>query len=249
MIWKDKISKIVELINAQSVYNTSRTTTPSNLGLEVYNQAQDHILMHTLWRDLMVVTQLDIDSNNQITMPSDFGRCISVYTDSSNVGKPDWYYYLDHPDISKRYTETVDWDSDTGVRTFKFTFPSSSGISSSPYVVYQKVLDDATQAEIDEDTKYSFFPKGIMLVAAKLILQDYYGVAANQDPNWILKRFDDEMKDLSQYATYNNAPLDFIVHDGSGEPTYINGMKLDGSNPQYNIRTPYTNSTLFTGGV
>ena len=87
MVWRDKISDILAAINAQSLYNTSRDTTPGNLGLIVFNQAQDWLCMYKPWRDLRVTVQLPLDSERKITVPDDFGCTIMVYTDPANIGK------------------------------------------------------------------------------------------------------------------------------------------------------------------
>jgi hypothetical protein len=248
-IWSDTIASVLTAINAQAIYNTTRTTTPNNLGLVVFNQAQDYLCMYKPWRDLQVLTQLTLSSDRKITMPDDYGCCIEVYTDPANLGKPMYWYYLNHNDIAMRYTEEVTIDSTTGTRTIKFAFASTVYIPQNPYVRYSKVLADATQAEVNAATKKSFFPINIMLVAAKLILQDYYGVAANQEPTWIFKRLADEIKMFQAYAYANNTPLDMAVKDRYGNPVYIQGMGLDGGKPRLNRPTPFVPSTLFTGGT
>jgi hypothetical protein len=249
MIWSDTIASILTAINAQSVYNTARTTTPTNLGLVVYNQAQDWLCMYKPWRDLQVLTQLVLDSNRKITMPADFGCCIEVYTDPANLGKPMYWYYLNHNDIAMRYIEEVTIDALTGVRTIKYCFASTVFIPQNPWLRYSKALSNATQAEVDAATKLSFFPINIMLVVAKKILQDYYGVAANQDPNWINNRVSEELKMFQGYAYANNVPLDMAVKDRYGNPVFIQGMGLDGGKPRLNRPTPFVPSTLFTGGT
>jgi hypothetical protein len=248
-IWSNTIADIVSCINGQSVYNTARTTTPSNLGLSVYNQAQDYLCMTKHWRDLRVDTQLSLDSDNAVTLPDDFGVCEYVYTDPSSIGKPMMYYYPYHADISRRYTIETTFDDDTGVRTIKFTFPEQGAISANPHVVYQKKLADATQAEVEAATKFSFFPKTLMLVTAKKMLQDYYGVPANQDPNWINGRVEEELKKFEAYAVNDNAPLDLTPHDEYGNAIFIPGFSLDGSGPRLGRTSPYLPSTLFTGGT
>jgi hypothetical protein len=191
MLWHDTISEILTAINGQSIYNTARTTTPTNLGLVVYNQAQDWLCMYKPWRDLRVVTQLVLDANRKITMPTDYGACIMVYTDPANIGKPMYQYYLNHIDVSRRYTEEVTVDGTTGVRTIKFAWPPTVFIPQNPYVVYSKVLAKATDAEATAG-KFSFFPINTMLAVVKKIFQDYYGVPANQDPNWINQRVQED---------------------------------------------------------
>jgi hypothetical protein len=248
-IWSDTISSVLAAINAQAIYNTSRTTTPANLGLVVFNQAQDYLCMYKPWRDLQVLTQLALSTDRKITMPDDYGYCIEVYTDPSGLGKPMYWYYLNHHDIAMRYTEEVTYDSVTGTKTIKFAFASTVYIPENPYVRYSKVLADATQAEVDAATKKSYFPINIMLVVAKKILQDYYGVAANQDPNWINNRVAEEIKMFQAYAYANNTPLDIAVKDRYGNPVYIQGMGLDGSKPRLNRPTPFLPSTLFSGGT
>lgn len=248
MLWHDTISEILTAINAQSIYNTARTTTPTNLGLVVYNQAQDWLCMYKPWRDLVTITQLTLNSDKKITMPTDFGYCLEVYTDPANIGKPMYWYYKDHNDVAMRYTEETTIDGTTGARTIKFAFPQAGFIPANPYVKYSKVLSNATSAD-STSGKYSFFPINIMLVVVKLVLQDYYGVAANQDPNWINKRVSEELRMLEAYAYNNNVPLDMSIKDRFGNPVFIMGMSMDGSKPRLNRPSPYVPSTFFSGGT
>lgn len=245
MIWQDKISTIVSAINAQSMYNTASTVTPSNLGLLVYNQSKDWLCMQKAWRDLKVTTQLTLDSDNKVTMPDDFGKCIKVYDDPTATGKPQRYYYLEHPDPAKRYTEETTINETTGVRTIKFCFVPNISISN-PYIVYSKVLADATQTEVDEDTKYSFFPINVMLAVAKKIIMRYYGLSANQDIKQILFDIKEELDLLKDYAYNNNTPLDLTVTDSNGHPIFISGVPLDGSGI-VGINSNYPNSAMPSG--
>lgn len=236
-------------INAQSVYNTARTTTPSNLGLKVYNQAQDWLCMYKPWRDLRTVVQLTLDSQRKITLPSDYGCCIEVYTDPSQIGKPMYFYTLLENDVTRRYIEEVTIDETTGERVIKFAFPITGFIPSNPYVVYSKAIPNATQEEVDAATKFSFFPINLMLVTVKKVLQDYYGVAANQDPNWINLRLQEELRMFEGYAYLNNMSLDLSIKDRFGNPVFIQGASLDGSRPRLSRPSPYLPSTFFSGGT
>lgn len=250
MVWRDTIGDIVTAINAQSVYNTTRSTTPSDLGLRVFNQAQDFLCMYKPgWRDLRVDTVLVLDADRKITMPLDYGCGLFCYCDPTPVGKPMYFYYLNHPDVAMRYTEETTIDSTTGVKTIKYAFPQSVILPANPHVVYSKALSSATAAEVAANTKRSFFPINVMLVAAKKILQDYYGVAANQDPNWINLRVMEEIRLLENYSYANNAPLDLTIKDRYGNPVFISGASLDGSRPRLSRPSPFLPSTLWSGGL
>lgn len=245
MIWRDKISTVASGINAQSMYNTARTTTPSNFQLMVFNQAQDWLCMNRAWRDLSVTTQLSLDSDSCITMPDDFGCIAYVYCDPTAQNYPAIFFHLNHIDPGRRYTRTVTIDSTTGIRTIKFCFPQSSTLGN-PYIVYSKALDDITQADIDDDIKYSFFPINTILVVAKLIMYRYYGQSANYDYSTIMNDVNMELNSLSRYAISNNAPLDLTPHDSNGQKIYICGAAQDGSSV-FNQRSIYPNSTLLLG--
>ena len=249
MIWHDTIKNILDAINYSSIYNPQRSTLPANFDIFVYNQAQDWLCMYKPWRDLRVVTQLTLSSDRKITMPSDFGCTIFVYTDPANIGKPMYFYYLNHNDVTMRYTEEVAYNATTGARTIVFAFPPTVFIPQNPYVVYSKVLANATSAEKTAGTKYSFFPMTIMLVVVKKILQDYYGVPANQDPNWINKRVEEEIKMLEGYAYNNNMSLDLSIKDRFGNPVFIQSLSLDGSKPRIARPSPYLPATIFSGGT
>jgi hypothetical protein len=246
MIWNDKIGDILTLINAGSVYNTNRSTTPSDFQYAIFNQAQDWLCMYKAWRDLRVDVAIVPDVNRQITLPADFGCCIFVYTDPSGIGKPMYFYTLNDNDIARRYTEIVTRDGTTGAYTRKFAFGATTPVLGNPHVVYSKILDNVTVADI---AKISFFPMTIMLIVAKKILQDFYGVPANQDPNWINQRVQEEIRMLEGYAYNNNVALDMSVHDRFGNPVFITGTSLDGSKPRMNRPSPFLPSTMFTGGT
>jgi len=243
MIWQDKISDILDLIGATSIYNTARSTTPANLNLKLVNQAKDWLCTYKPWRDLQVLVQLPLGTDRKVTLPSDFGSVIEVFIDASNIGKPSWWYTLRDNDVAKRYDEEVVYDVATGfVR--KFVFPPTVYIPQNPWVRYSKVVADYTGTGIE----FSFFPKNIMLLVVKKILQDYYGVNASDDPKWISMRVSEELRMLEAYAYNNNVALDMSVKDRYGNPIRISGGSLDGSRSGTNF-SPYVPSTMFTGGT
>jgi hypothetical protein len=88
-----------------------------------------------------------------------------------------------------------------------------------------------------------------MLVIVKKILQDYYGVPANQDPNWINQRVQEELRIFEGYAFSNNMALDMAVKDRFGNPVFIGSTSLDGSKPRMNRPSPFLPSTLYSGGT
>lgn len=248
MIWSDTIGDILTAINASSIYNTARTTTPANFDIVLYNQAQDWLCMYKPWRDLRVVAQLTLDANRAITLPSDFGEARFSYTDPAGIGKPMYFYYLNHNDVAMRYTENVTTDGTTGAKTIKFQFPPTVFIPQNPYVVYSKVLPNVTVADRTSG-KFSFFPINIMLAVVRKIRQDYYGIAGNEDPNRIDKRLEEELRMFEAYAYQSNTPLDLSIHDRFGNPVFITGMSLDGSKPRLSRPSPFLPSTFFSGGT
>jgi hypothetical protein len=250
MIWNDKVSNVYAMINAASVYNTNRSTTPSDLGLIILNQVKDWLCMYKPWRDLRVDVQVVLDTTRKITCPSDFGCCQYVYNDPSGIGKPMWFYTAYDNDVGRRYTEEVTEDPTTGAFTRKLVFPPTVYIPASPHLVYSKVLADYVAADVlAGSTKISFFPLTIMLVVAKKLLQDMYGVSANQDPNWINQRVFEEINMFSAYAYENNVALDMAVKDRFGNPVYIPGMSMNGSAPRLSRPSPFLPSTFFSGGT
>jgi hypothetical protein len=250
MIWNDKIADIYAMINASSVYNTNRSTTPASLGLIILNQAKDWLCMYKPWRDLRVKTQIVMDSTRRITLPSDCGLVMSVFTDPAGIGKPMWWYTLYDNDVGKRYEEEVTQDAVTGVFTRKLVWPPTVYIPATPYIIYSKILSDYTASDVAAgSTKISFYPMTLMLSVAKKMLQDMYGVAANQDPNWINNRQFEELRMFEAYAYDNNMALDMSVKDRFGNPVYIPGMSLNGTQPRLSRPSPFLPSTFFSGGT
>ena len=236
-----------ETINGISVYNATMTGTPSNLALVVMNQAQDYLCMEKAWRDLRIKQQFELDSERKLTLPEDFGCVINVYSYPGNTGIPQYWYYLNDNDIAKRYEEEVTED-DEGNFTRKFVFPTNTPISGDPWVTYSKVRPNFTAADVASETKKSFFPINIMMVTAKLIFQDYYGVPAKQDPNWIRTRVEEEIKKLEGYAYNNNVSMDKAIKDRNGSPVFIGGLTIKRGRSMRRP-SPYKNSTLITGGT
>jgi hypothetical protein len=199
--------------------------------------------MYKPWRDLHVDTIVTLDENRRVTLPDDFGMLLSVYADSSNIGIPSMYFELNSNDISKRYTEETSLDAVTNKRSFKLVFPVASVVPGNLHIVYSKVLPDVTS---DDSDKYSFFPLTLMLVVARKILQDYYGVPAKQDPSWIMSRVSEEIRMFEGYAFENNAPLSLRPHDESGQPVFLRDVSHSGNSSVGQRFSPYSNA-IFNG--
>jgi hypothetical protein len=219
MIWQDKIADILEMVNGQSIYNTSLDNMPSNLGLKVVNMAKDWLCMYKPWRDLLVLYQPVFDLATRImTLPANYGQIVEVYTDPSN--------------IALGFTRQLQW-------------PPTVFIPQTPWIRYSRVLDDYTGT----GTEFSFFPMGLMLVTCKKILQDFYGVPAKQDPKWIQQRVLEEIRVFGGYAYQNNVSMDPAIKDMFGNPIRILGASLDGSQQRMTSPSPFLPSTLYTGGT
>lgn len=240
MIWGDKVSTIIASIRILSVY------AANDLSYTIFNQAKDWLCTYKPWRDLRVDAIVTLDSEKKITLPDDFGMLMFIYSDASGVGIPSRYYELNSNDISQRYTEETTFDPTTNKRTIKLAFPVSVSVPGNMHVVYSKVLPDVT---VDDLEKFSFFPLTLMLVVARKILQDYYGVPAKQDPSWIVSRVAEELRMFEAYAYENNAPLSLRPRDANGQPIYIAGMPLNGNRTPINQHSPDLPSTLWTGGT
>jgi hypothetical protein len=248
MIWYDLIRDILSAINGASVYNAARSTTPSALDVVLYNQAQDWLCMYKPWRDLRVKVQIPLDVDRKVLLPGDFGCMISVSCDPSNIGKPMYWYTLCDNDVSRRYDEEVTVEPFSGVKMRRLVFPPTVFLPQDPTITYSRVPPAAT---VDDrgSAKFSFFPMNIMLVVAKKIMQDYYGVAANQDPKWINDRVAEELRMFEAYAYNNNVALDMAIKDRFGNPVFIPGMSLNGSGPRMSRPSPFLPSTFYSGGT
>jgi hypothetical protein len=245
MIWQDKIADILEMVNGQSIYNTSLDNMPSNLGLKVVNMAKDWLCMYKPWRDLLVLYQPVFDLATRImTLPANYGQIVEVYTDPSNIGKPVWVYTLRDNDVAKRYDEITTYTAALGF-TRQLQWPPTVFIPQTPWIRYSRVLDDYTGT----GTEFSFFPMGLMLVTCKKILQDFYGVPAKQDPKWIQQRVLEEIRVFGGYAYQNNVSMDPAIKDMFGNPIRILGASLDGSQQRMTSPSPFLPSTLYTGGT
>jgi hypothetical protein len=245
MIWQDKISDILDMVNGQSFFNVNTNTAPANLGLKIINMAKDWLCMYKPWRDLLVLYQATFNPATRVmTLPDDYGQIVEVYTDPSNIGKPMWVYTLRDNDVAKRYDEQGTYTPAAGfVRQLEW--PPTVFIPQNPWIRYSKVLADYAGPPTVE---ISFFPITVMLVVCKKFLQDFYGVPANQDPKWIQQRVMEEIRVLEGYAYQNNTSMDPAIKDMFGNPIRILGASMDGSQQRMTSPSPFLPSTFYTGG-
>jgi hypothetical protein len=244
MIWKDSIADILDMVNGSSFFDVNRSTLPTGLGLKIINRAKDHLCMCKPWRDLLTEYQAALDVNKQIVVPADFGMLVYVYADPSGIGKPTWNYFDSDIDVSKRYRIKRTFDTTLGhVRALQF--PTTVYVPANPVLVYSQAIPDYT----GEGDEISFFPINLMLTVCKKLLQDFYGASSQDDPNWILRRYTEEMNLFEGYAYQNNAPLDMQIKDYFGNPVRIIGASLDGSQPSSRQVIPFLPSTFYSGGT
>jgi hypothetical protein len=247
-LWSDTVQSILDVISGAAVYNTNNSATPQNFTLVLLNMAKDLIAEEKQWNDLQVRLKVTLDSEKKITLPADYGAVMDggVFVEDEGSGKPTIFFSLNSGDITTRYTIETTEDPITGVLTRKFCFPSMTAANQNLYIVYLRVLPDYTMADVN---KVCMFPKAIMLAAAKKLMLDNFGVAGNEEPNWINLRYKEELKKLVAYTYNNNVDMDLTVHDRNGNPVFINGMAHDGSRGRLIRPSSVYPSTFQTGGV
>lgn len=134
-----------------------------NLPLDLIIRAENKLWEERDW--LIFTKESDLTlSSKAATLPSDFGRMIYVYHDDDDDGIPDFYYYLNDLDSTRRYTISVTINRTTGLSK---TITFANDPSSTPTIRYVADFDDLTTSNYS--TAKLIFPAELTLLTAQKI--------------------------------------------------------------------------------
>jgi hypothetical protein len=241
-LWSDTVQSVLDLINGAAVYDLNNSTTPSNFGLVLVNLAKDMLSKEKKWNDLTVRLKVSLDSEMKVTLPADIDGIDEVYIAVN--GTPSVYFSLNGEDPTTMYWLETTEDSSTGALTRKICFPPNSISNQDLYIKYVRVIPDYTEADL---TKKIMFPKGLMLCAAKKAMLDNFGRSGQEEKDWILARYQEE---LAIFIKHNhNANMDYahVPKDSAGNRVSISGVSVDGKKTMNIPSNIYPNTFGFGG--
>lgn len=205
----------------------------SNVALDLLNRAQDYLWQYKAWGYLQKVASVTM-TNNTGSMPSGFGRLLSVYLDSNGDGLAEVQYYENHSDITRTYSMAATFASATGY-TWTITMPNA------PSTIKIRYMPEIA-AFAGTGTEYSVFPAQLLLLTAMKIHLQEIGSDGN-DYQMIGQALADEMRDFTQAIHKMNPPRSISIRDGVGQGIGISGMTLGGediaSYPTSNLPNDY----------
>lgn len=198
----------------------TRGGTVSDLPLSLINRGRQRIWAYKPWDFLKKTSSLTLSALRTAALPSDFGRMLSVYHDSDNDGRPDWYYYRDDVRTDHRYTITA---SITLTAQPGWTLLFAKSPDYTPVCLYQMAIEDCTA-----NAHYLFFPRDLVIRAAQLchVVENKMGAAEIKE---IREDFDRLMLDFEQMCQYSNNAQDMRLKDNLGDQIQTEGYTLDGS--------------------
>lgn len=239
-VYKDKIATIRNRLK-DWIINNPVGGYVENLDLDLLNRAQSWLCTYRPWDFLKKQTALTLSSTNIASLPDDCWQILEVYADVNGDGKPDWWYYQDDPDVSKRYVLNSTFDTATG-HTWTITFPNTAVVLQALVLRYIASLADYEGTETDE---YSFWPAELLLRCAQKIFLEENGIV-NDNKNAIFASFNEQLKNFEQFAQKTNVAMDHTVKFRNGTPVKFFGHSMDGTRMRYSV-TPYQPSSFFYG--
>jgi hypothetical protein len=205
----------------------------TNVALDLLNRAQDYLWQYKAWGYLQKVASVTM-TNSTGSMPSGFGRLLSVYLDSNNDGIPEIQYYENHSDITRTYSMAATFVTATGY-TWTITMPNAPG------TIKVRYMPEIT-AFTGTGTEYSVFPAQLLLITAMKIHLQEIGADSN-DLQAVINAWSEEIRDFTQAIHKMNPPRGISVRDGVGQQVGISGMDISGddiaSYPTSNLPNDY----------
>lgn len=244
-VYKDLISTLRGRLNDWLIVNPVGGNI-ANLDLDLLNRAQGWLCTYRPWDFLKKSAALTLGSSNIAVLPDNLWQILEVYADVNGDGKPDWWYYQDDPDISKRYVLNSTFDTTTG-HVWTISFPSTAAVLQSLVVRYIASLPDYVGATSDGTpvVEYSFWPGELLLRCAQKIFLEENGIV-NDNKNAIMVSFREQLTNFEQFAQKTNVAMDHTIKNRNGVPVKMFGHAMDGSKSRSGVG-PYQPSTSFYG--
>lgn len=214
-LFSNVYNRYLDWLNDQA--NTGGNVT--NNALDTINRAQRNLWQYRAWCELVKTASLTV-TNLVASLPSDYGRLISMWHDSDSDGKPDFYYYLEgRPDNGYRLRDPF---TKAGGHSRTVTFFRAP--SYTPQIEYQFALDDFTNV----GTEYSFFPEDLLFAEAQLIHVADGAFIAGNDINTIEKRRNELRRDFEDAHQWLNADMRMQSNDSFGHEVQQEEYAMDG---------------------
>lgn len=210
-----------------------------DLALDLLNRAKDWLCEYRAWDHLIKTVALSLSGQSAV-LPSDIQSILEVYVDTNGDGKPDFWYYLNHPDVAFRYTIEGTYNATTG-QVLTISFPNNAAIPSAPRMKYASGLSDYTGA----DGELCYFPPNLLLRCAQKIFVEDKGKTGDSE-QLLLNAFWEDLKRYESMVQHSNQALDLTVKNKFGMPIKIYGHQLDGSGDRTGY-SPYPVATWFRG--
>lgn len=217
--WSDTYEEIANLLTDTFMFEGGAT---SDLVKFTINRAAQQLWQLRYWDYLLTTSSLSLDSNNQVSLPSDFGRVYQVYADPDSDGRPDYYFFRNSRDRQYRYTVESTFDKSTG-QAWTMTFAKAPQYS--PILKYQKVLEKFTGS----GTEYSYFPAQLVILRAKLNHAVDNGLTGGPEYQETRNEYNEFLKEYMAAHQYQNNEMVLEQNDINGREVVNEEYNLDGA--------------------
>lgn len=186
--------------------------------LDYINRANQVLWGRAFWDDLMAHQALTLVSL-VATLPADYGRTYCVYHDSDGDKKPNGYFYREGR-VGEGYRFGRTYSKAAGSA---FTFSFFYAPSYTPYLLYQKTLEDFVGTGIE----YLFWPAELLLKEAQcLSKEDADDLDATYDKLSI--RRNQLLDDFKKHHQFANTDFRMEQNDALGNRVQNDSYDLEG---------------------
>lgn len=213
-------SKVSDIKSELNDWLNVRGGEVTDLALSLINRAVGSLWRYRPWDLLRTTVTLSLDSNNQVSMPADFGRMLYVGYDTDGDGVLDWFFANGCKDADKRYDLVTTFSKTTGA-TMAIKFPKSP--IRTPEMVYIIQLEKLTA-----DTDYLFFPSTLVLRTAQKIHAIDKSISG-LEVNAINNDYDSLLRDYEQAYYHIDRSMQNYQQDMGFNTLMISNYSLDGN--------------------
>lgn len=188
----------------------------TDLKLDLANRAQRSLWEYAFWDDLLIDAALTVAADRTASLPSDYGKMLSVWWDSNSDSKPDYYFYRDGKVPSGFKIRSIFVKATGHAYTITFFFAPQN----TTRILYQKTLPDFTTG-----ADFSFFPAELVVREA---LSHHYADLGSDKLEANLAIRDKLLKDFVQGHQYLNTEMEQTIKDMWGNEIFMPVSDLSG---------------------
>lgn len=193
----------------------------ADIPLSLTNRAQKNVWLLREWQRLFIDLALTV-TNNNATLPDDFGREVQIGTDIASSGKVDLMYKREG-EIGTGYKITGVFTKAAGT-VLTITFFDPLYTEDTIYLRYIPILPNFTGS----GTEYSYFPANLIILQSQII--DTREKGKIQENNVLVRSFEDELIKYCNLVQNNNVQHNAgDIYDRTGCQVYTSSYRLDGS--------------------